>query len=33
VFEDEIGRHNANGRCLAGEPPLLPIPAYDERWR
>ncbi len=33
VFEDEIWRHDSNGRCLAGEPPLLPIPAYDGRWQ
>jgi NADH:ubiquinone oxidoreductase subunit F (NADH-binding) len=33
VFEDEVQRHEAHGRCLAGEPPVLPLPAFDERWR
>ena len=33
VFDDEIARHEAHGRCLAGEPPVLPIPAVDGSWR
>ena len=33
VFADEVARHDANGRCLAGEPTPLPIPAGDGGWR
>jgi NADH:ubiquinone oxidoreductase subunit F (NADH-binding) len=33
VFDDEVRRHEAHGRCLAGEPPALPIPRPDGGWR
>jgi NADH:ubiquinone oxidoreductase subunit F (NADH-binding) len=33
VFEDEIARHDHNGRCLAAPPPTLPIPPSDGSWR
>jgi NADH:ubiquinone oxidoreductase subunit F (NADH-binding) len=33
VFADVVARHEANGRCVAGEPPPLPIPAGDGGWR
>jgi len=33
VFDDEVVRHETHGRCLAGEPPVLPIPAVDGSWR
>jgi NADH:ubiquinone oxidoreductase subunit F (NADH-binding) len=33
VFAPEVHHHQAHQRCLAGEPPRLPIPAFDGSWR
>ena len=33
TFQDEVDRHAARRRCLASEPPPLPIPAFDGSWR
>jgi NADH:ubiquinone oxidoreductase subunit F (NADH-binding) len=33
VFAAEVHHHQAHHRCLTGEPPHLPIPAFDGRWQ
>jgi NADH:ubiquinone oxidoreductase subunit F (NADH-binding) len=33
VFAGEVHRHQAHRRCRTGEPPHLPIPAFDGRWQ
>ncbi|HEV2309696.1 MAG TPA: NADH-ubiquinone oxidoreductase-F iron-sulfur binding region domain-containing protein [Acidimicrobiia bacterium] len=33
TFDDEVARHAARRRCLASEPPEMPIPTYDATWR
>lgn len=33
VFAGEVHRHQQHHRCLAGEPPHLPIPDFDGSWQ
>jgi hypothetical protein len=33
VFADEVSRHDAHQRCLAGDPPPLPLPRSDGTFR
>jgi NADH:ubiquinone oxidoreductase subunit F (NADH-binding) len=33
TFDDEVSRHAARRRCLASDPPPMPIPQFDGSWQ
>jgi NADH:ubiquinone oxidoreductase subunit F (NADH-binding) len=33
TFDDEVNRHAARRRCLASDPPQMPIPQFDGSWQ